>query len=95
MFGRRLLVWLTGAVGLLVAVLALRGAVSWYHRPFVGVLVDADGTVSSFGLPTWGGLRSGLRYPDRIVEVDGMTLSSGARSGEELNQAVLRAAARG
>jgi len=95
MFGRRFLVWLIGALGLLVAVLALRGAVSWYHRPFVGVLLDADGTVSSFGLPTWGGLRSGLRYPDRIVEVDGMALSSGARSGEELNQAVVRAAARG
>ena len=95
MLGRRLVVWLVGAFGLLVAVLALRGAVSWYHRPFPGVLLDPDGDVSGFGLPTWTGLRAGLRYPDRIVEVDGKPLPAGAKSGVELDETVAAAFASG
>jgi len=44
---------------------------TWYERPFAGVLVDPDGVVSSIGLPSWDGLRKGLQYPDSIIAVDG------------------------
>ncbi|WP_437941148.1 ATP-binding protein [Sorangium sp. So ce341] len=49
---------------------------SWYERPFPGVLVDPDGVVSSLGLPSWEGFQKGLRFPDRIVEVNGWRLES-------------------
>ncbi|WP_437562373.1 ATP-binding protein [Sorangium sp. So ce542] len=49
---------------------------SWYERPFPGVLVDPDGVVSSLGLPSWEGFQKGLRFPDRVVEVNGWRLES-------------------
>lgn len=58
------------------ALFPLRAATSWYGRPFGGILVDPDGHVSGFGLPWWDGFRQGLRYPDRIVEVDGEPLAA-------------------
>lgn len=85
---RDLLVWLVGAVALVIALVAIRGAIVWYHRPFVGVLIDADGLVSSYGLPTWPGVRAGLHYPDRIVAIDGATLPRGAESGGALDAAI-------
>ncbi|XXX80932.1 ATP-binding protein [Sorangium sp. So ce134] len=51
---------------------------SWYERPFPGVLVDPDGVVSSLGLPSWEGFQKGLRFPDRVVEVNGWRLESTA-----------------
>ena len=59
-----------------VAVMAVIGlnATSNYRRPFPGVLVDADGVVSSLGLPSWPGFQEGLAYPDRIVSVAGRDL---------------------
>lgn len=57
-----------------VATVAVRGQRTWYGRPFAGILVDPDGVVSSFGLPSWDGFEKGLRYPDRILEVDGKPL---------------------
>lgn len=59
-----------------VAVMAVIGlcATNYYSRPFPGVLVDADGVVSSLGLPSWPGFQSGLRFPDRLVSVGGEDL---------------------
>ncbi|WP_437736949.1 ATP-binding protein [Sorangium sp. So ce1335] len=56
----------------------MRNALSWYERPFPGVLVDPDGVVSSVGLPSWEGFQKGLRYPDRVVAVNGWRLESTA-----------------
>ncbi len=58
------------------ALLSLRQAISWYGHPFAGVLLDPDGQVSSFGLPTWDGFQQGLRYPDEILTVDGNDLGA-------------------
>jgi len=55
-----------------VATIALRGATSWYAHPFPGVLVTPSGNVSSIGLPNWSGIEQGLRFPDRILSVDGI-----------------------
>lgn len=59
------------AAALVVAGLSLRGAVTWYERPFAGIFLDPEGVVSNLGLPAWEGMQKGLRYPDRLVEVDG------------------------
>ncbi|WP_437666089.1 ATP-binding protein [Sorangium sp. So ce1182] len=56
----------------------MRSALSWYERPFPGVLLDPDGVVSSVGLPSWEGFQKGLRYPDRVIAVNGWRLESTA-----------------
>src|SRR5580692_6495044 len=61
------------------AILPVRLAAGWYGHAFAGVLVDPDGIVSNFGLPTWDGLRQGLHYPDRIVAIDGHAVTPGRR----------------
>ncbi|WP_437839492.1 ATP-binding protein [Sorangium sp. So ce1153] len=73
--------WLLAAVVIAALVLGgsgIRNALSWYERPFPGVLVDPDGVVSSLGLPSWEGFQKGLRYPDRVIEVNGWRLESAA-----------------
>ncbi len=51
-----------------MAVIGLSAA-GHYSRPFPGVLVDAEGVVSSLGLPSWPGFQHGLAFPDRLVSV--------------------------
>ena len=46
---------------------AIEHAAHWYRHPFAGVLVTADGNVSSIGMPTWSGIEQGLRFPDRLA----------------------------
>ncbi|MBK8258144.1 MAG: HAMP domain-containing histidine kinase [Polyangiaceae bacterium] len=60
-----------------VAVMAVIGlsATGYYRKPFPGVLLDADGVVSSLGLPSWPGFRQGLAFPDRLVSVGNRDLS--------------------
>lgn len=73
--------WILAAitvVALTVGGWGARGAVHWYERPFPGVLVDPDGVVSTVGLPSWEGFQKGLRYPDRVVAVNGWPLESHA-----------------
>src|SRR4051812_35117056 len=72
--------WLVFALvmaALTIATLAVHGAGTWYRRPFAGILLDPDGTVSSLGLPSWDGFQQGLRYPDQVISVDGIDLSVG------------------
>ncbi|WP_437536147.1 HAMP domain-containing sensor histidine kinase [Sorangium sp. So ce726] len=92
--------WLLAVVVLAALVLGgsgMRSALSWYERPFPGVLVDPDGVVSSVGLPSWEGFQKGLRYPDRVVEVDGWRLEStaGRYRASAWDAAVERAAREG
>jgi signal transduction histidine kinase len=62
---------------LCIAALALHGAVRGYERPIPGLLVTPDGIVSSIGTPGWDGIRQGLRFPDRVVAIDGIDLQGG------------------
>ncbi|MET0591111.1 MAG: ATP-binding protein [Polyangiaceae bacterium] len=50
---------------------AIYDAVGFHGAPIAGVWLEPDGAVSNTGFPDWDGLRQGLRFPDRIVEVDG------------------------
>src|SRR6266536_3117615 len=71
-------VYLAALLAFCLASVALREAVIYYGRPIAGVLVVPDGTVSNTGLPTWSGIRKGLRFPDRIVEVEGHNITQPA-----------------
>ncbi len=75
-----------------VATLAVMGlcAIRYYNRPFPGVLVDAEGVVSSLGLPSWPGFNQGLGFPDQLVSVDGADLASlpGADRARAFDRAV-------
>jgi len=81
-----------------LASVALREAVLCYGRPIAGILVLPDATVSNSGLPTWSGIRQGLRFPDRIIEVDGEDIKHPPRAeypATALDRAVSRAAGEG
>lgn len=80
-----------------VSTVALCEAITWYERPFAGVLVDPEGTVSSLGLPSWAGFRQGLRYPDQILAADGDSLGQvpGEPPARAFDRAVDRAARAG
>jgi nitrogen-specific signal transduction histidine kinase len=69
-----ILVLIIALVTAVVVSKAASHAVQWYGHPFPGVLVTADGSVSSIGMPTWSGIAQGLRFPDRVESVDGAPL---------------------
>ncbi len=73
-------VYLTPLVGAVIALVAGQRAIDWYGHPFPGVFVDPDMVVSSVGLPTWDGIEKGLRFPDRVVEIDGVDLRGPQRA---------------
>jgi signal transduction histidine kinase len=77
---RRLSVYVLGVLAVCLAGVVVRDAVGWYGRPIGGLWFDRDGVVSNFGLPSWDGSRQGLRFPDRVLEVDGQNLTD-SRSG--------------
>src|SRR5580698_11647430 len=63
------------AVAICVAAVALEKGASWYGHPFPGVLITADGNVSSIGMPTWSGVEQGLRFPDTMLSIDGVEIA--------------------
>jgi hypothetical protein len=70
----RWLVWSVAALALLVAAQAFVEAVRYYGQPIAGVLVDPNAVVSTMGPSTWAAKRIGLSFPDRVVEVEGLSL---------------------
>src|SRR5512133_3281380 len=67
-------VYLVGAVALVLMVVAVSSAIDWYGQPLPGALVGPDAVVSDVTTPDWDGPRQGLRYPDRIVAIEGYRL---------------------
>ncbi len=89
------LVWLFGAIVVVVASIALRNAVAWYGHPVPGVLVDIGGSVSSIGLSSWQGRQLGLRFPENIAPANA-PLPHGSRARTELwDEAIRQAVPRG
>jgi signal transduction histidine kinase len=54
---------------------AIYDAVGFHGRPVAGIWLEPDGAVSNTGSPSWDGLRQGLRFPDRIVAVEGKAIA--------------------
>ncbi len=89
------LVWLFGAVVLVVASVALRNAVAWYGHAVPGVLVDVGGSVSSIGLSSWQGRQLGLRFPQSIRPADAPRVHGSRARTEQWDAAIEEAAPRG
>ncbi len=67
--------WAIALVTTYVGASAFQQAVGWYQHPFAGVLIAPQGLVSSIGMPTWSGIEQGLRFPDRPLSIDGVSLT--------------------
>lgn len=69
---------LLAAVGLLAFVVA-GGAVfssfQWINQPFPGFFLYGNLTVAPDFLPQWSGKKEGLNFLDRVLEVDGLTIT--------------------
>jgi adenylate cyclase len=61
--------------GIIMAALIL--SFSWINRPFAGFLIYDYPYVASLGVQSWPGLQTGLRYLDRIVQVNDRPLHRG------------------
>lgn len=75
-FARRGLLHVFGAACICLAVVALAEAASWYEHPVGGMFVDPGGVVSNIGLPQWEAKQRGVRFPDRVIAVNGSPLLS-------------------
>src|SRR5690242_13655763 len=65
-------------IGSLVVFYALYLALSWYSRPFPGIMFTSQmvvNDVTPMGGEQWTGLQAGLKPDDRILKIDDITLT--------------------
>jgi signal transduction histidine kinase len=67
--------WITAVGAACITAVAFQNAAHWYQHPIAGLLATPDGNVSSIGLPTWSGIDQGLRFPDRLLSIDGVAVT--------------------
>jgi signal transduction histidine kinase len=72
--------WMTAVGAAFITAISVQQAAHWYQRPIAGLLATPDGNVSSIGMPTWSGIEQGLRFPDRLLSIDGVAVTSSRRS---------------
>jgi len=62
---------------LLSSVISVVKVISWMNKPFPGFLLYPTPYVASFSSRDWPGKEAGIRYTDRILEVDGNPVNYG------------------
>src|SRR5580704_11980666 len=89
--------WIIAVAAACITATAFQQAAHWYQHPMAGILATPDGNVSSIGLPTWSGIDQGLRFPDRLLSIDGVavTRSRTAYAGRVWDRAVEEADSQG
>jgi len=70
----RLLVYVLAALACVIFLISFRQAVTFVGKPFPGFLVDDNLVVGTFGFPSWSGFVAGLKFPDRVVAIEGIPL---------------------
>src|SRR2546423_976766 len=78
-------------VAFLALVYYLVMAISWFNQPFPGMILTAEGTVSSVTPSTigsWPGLGAGLRADDTILKFDDLSLEGKTNGGTLINNAM-------
>lgn len=60
-----------------ISTICLINALSWINKPFPGFLIYEFPCVGSLSHPHWPGNKAGLRYFDRIAEVEGQPALNG------------------
>jgi signal transduction histidine kinase len=90
-------VYVIGVLAVVLAAVAVPGAIDWYGQPVAGALVGPDAVVSDVTNANWDGPRQGLRYPDRIMAIEGNRLDGlpPSERGRHISQVVRRAASVG
>jgi serine phosphatase RsbU (regulator of sigma subunit) len=61
---------------LLVSVIAIINAMKWVNKPFPGFLINERMLVAPIGQYNWSGTQAGLKYPEKILSVNGNPVSS-------------------
>jgi len=64
------------AVVLLTALICAVASVQWIDRVFPGALINERMVIGNVGRYTWTGIGAGLKYPDKVLEVDGRPVGS-------------------
>ena len=75
MLGWSLVAVVSLAIGLMGG-FCVKNAVHWIAQPFPGFLLNERLVVGNFGRYEWSGARAGLRYPDKVLTIDGMPVAS-------------------
>jgi hypothetical protein len=73
--------WITLAAYVAAVVLFVMApilALSWSHQPFAGLTVESTLVTNDAGGLGWTGRAAGIRYPMRVVRVDGLPVTSPA-----------------
>jgi signal transduction histidine kinase len=81
-------------IGALAVLLALYLAISWYNRPFLGVMISPQvskltiNDMTPLGGENWTGLQAGLRPDDRILKLDDISFENVSNPERLLTQAL-------
>ena len=65
------------AVMIAISLISFVNALSWVNKPFPGFLLYKEAFVGSFKSRDWTGIQAGLKFVERIVEVDGEAVLEG------------------
>jgi PAS domain S-box-containing protein len=63
-------------VALAMLILTPFWAMRWYRLPFLGALFETNNVVSSINVEGWPATEAGVKYLDRLVEINGESVTS-------------------
>jgi class 3 adenylate cyclase len=63
-------------VALLTGAICAVASSKWVDRPFAGALINERMAVGNIGRYSWTGIEAGLKYPDKVVAVNGHPVRS-------------------
>lgn len=67
-----------GLIGLTIVIFVITPVMAylWNRKPFPGFLLEQTLVVNSVGNHDWSGRKSGLDFPQQIIEINGLTLDN-------------------
>src|SRR5437867_2513420 len=74
--GTRIAFFSMVAVVLLTASICAVASVQWIDRVFAGALINERMVIGNIGRYTWTGIGAGLKYPDKVLAVNGRPITS-------------------
>lgn len=72
----RVLFWTLVGVTAVATAISVFQAVQWVHKPFPGFLINARMVVTWMGPNHWTGVQAGLKFPDKILGVNDLPVST-------------------
>lgn len=64
------------SVALLTGAICAVASIQWVDRPFAGALINERMVVGNIGRYSWTGIEAGLKYPDKVIAVNGHPVRS-------------------